>query len=74
MVLFDGVDDVGWFLLLSSAVKGYLIWRDKMVAKRSLVGRVARLVFYPVKSMAGIDVKQLDCQMYGAQHGRLSDR
>lgn len=67
---FDGVDSVAYFVLLSSAVKIALA----CARSKRLVGRVGRLFLYPVKSMAGIEVKQLECRTPGPCIGRVGDR
>lgn len=67
---FDGIDSVAYFVLLSSAVKIALA----CARNKHLVGRVGRLFLYPVKSMAGIEVEQLECCTTGANIGRVGDR
>lgn len=71
-----GSDAVGYFLLLSSVVRAAFWWTDgrRLRSQRRPVGLVSRLVLFPVKSMAGIDVARLECATPGAHVGPFGDR
>ena len=73
-LLWKFLDEPMLFLVLSSGVKAALLWNSSSADRRRLVGRVSRLVIYPVKSMKKVETDRLECLSQGAQLGRFGDR
>jgi len=60
------------FLLIGlTAVGGYVLWR---LFKRDGKPRIVKLIVYPIKSLAGIEVDDIQIGFTGSRYGIFHDR
>ena len=70
------VDPLFLYLLGTAALRHLLTWswRDRRPDAAVRVGTVARIILYPVKSTAGVELTEARCTYNGPMLGSTKDR
>ncbi|ELT95518.1 hypothetical protein CAPTEDRAFT_91125 [Capitella teleta] len=77
MGYFENEDAAPLFALIASAAVKHLVnflWRNRRPPGSLRVGTLKSIAIYPVKSMSGISLPEVECSYSGPRNGCLQDR